>query len=47
MSKIFVASKVVTLEFYLFKKWRTRLRGKRNGETPVAEAGAAIKKEKV
>ncbi len=31
----------------LFKKWRARLRGKRDGESPVGEAGAAIKKEKV
>jgi hypothetical protein len=31
----------------LFKKWRMRLRGKREGETPVVEGTAAIKKEKV
>ena len=29
-----------------FKKWRARLRGKRDGETPVAESAPVSKKEK-
>jgi branched-chain amino acid transport system permease protein len=31
----------------VFKKWRARLRGKRDGETPIKESDAAIKKEDV
>jgi len=29
----------------VFKKWRARLRGKREGETPITKSGAVIKKE--
>jgi branched-chain amino acid transport system permease protein len=31
----------------MFKKWRARFRGKRDGETPIDGSGAAIKKDKV